>query len=114
MFLRIVHLRIDRVWMPGKGEKHLRLHGLHHDLHAQMLISWIGDLAAEWLASYKWTVHFRHEPFAKLARVREGDPHPAHGRDDFDFFFDLIFHYTQPLSCMLDQVIVEAQLFSCT
>src|SRR6267378_5635456 len=74
--LRVVHLRIDAVRMPGEAEEPLGLDLLHHGLPADMLVAGVGDLALRQLARYERTLQFHAEPLAELTVVGERAPHP--------------------------------------
>src|SRR6267143_484444 len=69
--LRVVHLRIDAVRMPGEAEEPLGLDLLHHGLPADMLVAGVGDLALRELACYERTLQFHAEPLTELTMVGE-------------------------------------------
>src|ERR1700694_6026105 len=73
--LRVVHLRIDAVRMPGEAEEPLGLDLLHHGLPADMLVAGDGDLALRGLACYERTLQSHAEPLAELTMVGERAPH---------------------------------------
>src|SRR5467141_2458259 len=73
--LRIVHLRIDAVRMPGKAEETLGLDLLYHRLPADMLVAADRDLALRQLARHERALHLHAEPLAELAVVGECAPY---------------------------------------
>src|SRR3982074_1260300 len=73
--LRVVHLRIDAVRMPGEAEETLGLDRLYDRLPADMLVAGVGDLALRELTGYEGTLEFYPEPLAELTMVGERAPH---------------------------------------
>src|SRR5258708_30598982 len=45
--LRVVHLRIDRIRVPAIREVVLRIDSLDEHLHRDLLVSWMGNPAAD-------------------------------------------------------------------
>src|SRR5438309_1954566 len=90
--LRVVHLRIDAVGVPGETEEGLGLDLLHDGLPADMLVAAVGDLALRELTGYERTLQLHVKPLAELAMVGERAPHARHRRLELDAFFDTIIH----------------------
>jgi hypothetical protein len=87
--------------MPGKGEEPLRFHFLDDRLPSYMLVPGMKDLPFRDLAGNKRTFQFDPKPLSKLTVIGEGPPYTGNRGLEFNPFFDGIFHFKQPLGCIL-------------
>src|SRR6266542_3691362 len=111
-FLRIIHVWIYRVRMPGEGEESLGLHLLDCRLPFEVLIPRMSDLAARDPATYERPVELYAKPYAELAVIRDCAPHPRYRRLQLDTFFDAIGH-REPPGCILISRKADSQPLSC-
>src|SRR5947207_4403626 len=90
--LRVVHLRIDAVGVPGEAEEALGLDLLYERLPAHVLVAGVGDLALRELTGQERTLQLHVKPLAELAMVGERAPHARHRRLELDAFLDAGIH----------------------
>src|SRR5438477_7816080 len=70
-FLRIVHRRVGRVWMPPEGHQSLRFQPFDQYVKNDVFVAWKRDLSRHVPAGFKRLALERHaEPVAKLLGIR--------------------------------------------
>ncbi len=90
--LGIIHIGINRIRVPRKGEQSRSVHGDDLRLPPDMLETGVGDVAACYLSRREWPVQPHSEPFAEFGWIGERTPDTLDGCTQFDNFFDAIDH----------------------
>ena len=84
--LGIIHIGINRIRVPRKGEQSRSVHGDDLRLPRDMLETGVGDVAACYLSRREWPVQPHSEPFTEFGWIGERTPDTLDGCTQFDIF----------------------------